>query len=70
MLLTYSCHYFTEPEVYSGITFGESTGPVVYSNVRCGGWETSLDECAKTNYINFTCPRNRIAGALCVDGKD
>ena len=70
MLLTYSCHYLTEPEVYYGAAFGKSTGPIVYSNVRCGGWETSLDECAKTNYINFTCPKDRIAGALCVDGKD
>lgn len=52
-----------------GSTFGESIGPIVYSQVRCGGWETSLDECMKTKYIDFTCPRDRIAGALCVDGE-
>ncbi|XP_019848942.1 PREDICTED: deleted in malignant brain tumors 1 protein-like [Amphimedon queenslandica] len=56
-----------EPEAYYGSTFGVSTGPIVYSNVKCGGWETSLNECAKTNYINFTCTGDRIAGALCVD---
>uniref|UniRef100_A0A1X7VNN3 SRCR domain-containing protein n=1 Tax=Amphimedon queenslandica TaxID=400682 RepID=A0A1X7VNN3_AMPQE len=57
-----------EPEAYYGSTFGVSTGPIMYSNVKCGGWETSLDECAKTNYVNFTCTGDRIAGAFCLDG--
>ncbi|XP_011409399.1 PREDICTED: neurotrypsin-like, partial [Amphimedon queenslandica] len=57
-----------EPEAYFGSKFGVSIGPIVYSNIKCGGWETSLDECAKTNYVNFTCPGDRIAGAFCLDG--
>jgi deleted-in-malignant-brain-tumors protein 1 len=52
-----------EPVVYNGAAFGISTGPVVYSNVNCGGWENSLDECIKTSYVHLSCPGEEIAGA-------
>ena len=62
-------YIMTEPLAYLGSTFGESIGPIVYSNVECGGWEKSLDECLKTNYIDLSCPQERIAGVQCLDGK-
>ena len=57
-----------EPMAYQMSKFGGSIGPIVYSNVRCGGWENSLTECIKTNYIDLNCTRERIAGVQCLDG--
>ena len=53
---------------YQMSKFGVSIGPIVYSNVRCGGWENGLTECIKTNYIDVSCTRERIAGVQCLDG--
>ena len=44
-----------EPIAYTADEFGVSTGPVVYSNVDCGGWENYLIECQKNNYLEITC---------------
>ena len=51
-----------------GSTFGESIGPIIFSNVECGGWESSLEECLKTYYIDVSCTGDRLAGVMCVDG--
>ena len=40
--------------------------PIVYSNINCNGWEKSIAECSKTNYLHFTC--SSTAGLLCPDG--
>ena len=72
--LTTSQHYYyniilqIEPVAYLGSTFGESIGPIIFSNVQCGGWESSLEECLKTYYIDVSCTGDRLAGVMCVDG--
>ena len=57
----------TEPFIYTDSKYGKGDGPIVYSNVNCHGWEKTLTECTKTNYLYFTC--NDTAGVLCPDGR-
>lgn len=42
---------------------------MIYSNVTCGGWETSITQCNKMTYPNTACSRRHIAGVLCGYGK-
>ena len=58
-----------EPIAYTADEFGVSIGPVVYSNVDCGGWENYLIECQKNNYLEITCSYATVAGVLCADGQ-
>lgn len=58
-----------EPIVYKNSEFGDGDGPIVYSNIGCRGYETSLFDCPKLDNGLFTCSRNTIAGVKCVDGK-
>ena len=58
---------FTEPFIYTDSKYGKGDGPIVYSNVNCYGWEKTLTECTKTNYLYFTC--SDTAGVLCPDGR-
>ena len=57
-----------EPIAYSGDEFGVATGPVVYSDVDCSGWENYLIECQKKNYLEITCSYATVAGVMCADG--
>lgn len=49
--------------------FGNGNGPLVYSNVACSGSETSITQCSKTTYPDFTCSKNKAAGVKCADSK-
>ena len=59
----------TEPTVYTKSEFGDGSGPIVYSYVRCNGWEKGIDECYKSLYLQFTCSRTSVSGVLCHDGR-
>ena len=43
--------------------YGQS--PMVYSDVKCIGWENSLEECPKKEFLEFSCSESMVAGALC-----
>ena len=59
----------TEPVAFHNSYFGDGHGPIVYSNVTCGGWEQSITDCAKTDYLSFSCSRRQTAGVLCGESK-
>ena len=58
---------YSEPTLYSNSEFGEGEGPIVLSNVECGGWETDIFQCSSKKYLSFSCPRTHTAGVLCRD---
>ena len=55
----------TESVAYHNSYFGAGYGPILYSNVSCGGWETSFAMCSKNEFLSFSCPREHTAGLLC-----
>ena len=58
----------TEPVAYTGSIFGETEGPLIFSHVRCEGWEKNLTDCEKLEYKNFTCSHYTVAGVMCSNG--
>ena len=58
-----------EPVAYYNSYFGAGDGPIVYSQVSCGGWEDTLSECDKTEQFGFSCSRKQVAGVLCGFGE-
>ena len=65
MFIYHEC--YSEPTIYSNSEFGEGKGPIVLSNVECGGWETDIIQCSSKEHLTFSCPRNHTAGVLCRD---
>ena len=57
-----------EPLAFTGAEFGVATGPIVYSNVDCGGWENGITECMKSSHLNIQCSHSSVAGVMCADG--
>ncbi|XP_011409971.1 PREDICTED: scavenger receptor cysteine-rich domain superfamily protein-like [Amphimedon queenslandica] len=57
-----------EPYIYTGSMFGDGNGPIVYSDVMCGGWEASIDSCSKSQYPWSSCSRRNVVGIACRDG--
>ena len=57
-----------EPLAFSGNHFGSSSGPLAYSNIDCGGWETSIEECVKKSHLDIQCSHRAVAGVMCSDG--
>ena len=58
-----------EPEFSRMDQYGASDRPVVYYGVSCHGWERSITECTRTEYLHFTtCSLTYPAGVLCTDG--
>ena len=49
--------------------FGQSTLPIVYSDVTCSGSETNILECGRKLHGTFECPTDNTAGVICSDGK-
>ena len=41
---------------------------VVYSDVSCGGMESTIQECNKNLHGTFECSNNNVAGVMCNDG--
>ena len=58
-----------EPVVSTNSYFGDGIVPVVYSNMSCQGYETTVVDCNKSVFRSFSCPRNNIAGVVCQDSK-
>ena len=58
-----------EPVAYSKSYFGAGDGPIIYSQVACGGWESDISECKKAEVLEFTCSRDKVAGMLCGYGE-
>ena len=61
--------FSVEPTVYTNSYFGAGNGPVIYSNLGCRGYETTVVDCPKSSYGSFTCSRKNIAGITCQDSK-
>ena len=61
--------YNSEPLAYRGDKFGSSTGPLLYSDVNCGGWEKSIEECKKRKHLEIQCSHTMVAGVTCSDGE-
>ena len=53
--------------VYSSSTqlFGESTGPILFTNIRCSGTESSLLECSRSVFGVTSCTHLRDVGVKC-----
>ena len=49
--------------------FGQSTLPIVYSDVTCSGAETNFLECGRKLHGTFECPTDNTAGVICSDGE-
>ena len=41
---------------------------VVYSDVSCGGMESTIQECNKNLHGTFECSNSNVAGVMCNDG--
>ena len=63
------CKLRIEPVVFNNSHFGNGQYPIVYSNIKCGGWENKLDDCEKDQHLNFECSAHSTAGLLCGYGK-
>ena len=57
------------PLTYFDAHFGETNGPVIWSNLACSGWETNIYNCNKDVFPNFNCTQQNTAGVTCKDGK-
>ena len=70
MFPVYYIYFFhlSAPVAYTDSFFGDGVYPIVWSNVKCNGWEKSFDDCTKSTYLNFWCNRVRVAGVLCAEG--
>ena len=49
--------------------FGQSTLPIVYSDVTCSGSETNILECGRKLHGTFECPTDNTAGVICSDAQ-
>lgn len=58
-----------DPTLYYNAKFGEGNGPVVWNNIACSGWESTIQSCSKQVYPSFTCPQQYTAGMTCKDSK-
>ena len=60
---------YTVSIAYHYAFFGAGNGPIIYSNVDCGGWEESFSECSKASFPQFFCLQTSVSGLLCGYGK-
>ena len=44
-----------DPNTYFDAHFGETIGPIIWSNVNCIGWESRIQYCSKDSFPNFNC---------------
>ena len=58
-----------DPNTYFDAHFGETVGPIIWSNVNCVGWESSIEYCSKDIFPNFNCSQRNTAGVTCKDGQ-
>lgn len=63
-----SIDVFAEPTIYTNSYFGDGNLPIVYSNLQCQGYESSVLDCAKDLYGEFSCSSRNVAGVTCQDG--
>ncbi len=58
-----------EPITFLNSHFGGGNHPIVYSNLNCGGWQESLAECDKDEYLEVNCTKHDVAGVFCGYGR-
>ena len=58
-----------DPNTYFDAHFGETVGPIIWSNVNCVGWESSIQYCSKDSFPNFNCSQRYTVGITCKDGQ-
>ena len=68
MHLFYCNSFLSAPKVYYHSKYGESNGPIVYSNLNCKGWETQIQDCKKNTFPSISCSPQNTVGLLCTDG--
>ena len=62
---------FGNAQPVGGAVFGRASGQIWLAFVRCGGLESSLDECLHRSYPwgRHYCDHSQDAGVICKDGK-
>ena len=66
----YNCYApVSEPVVFHDSYFGNGRYPIIYSNLKCGGWENNIRDCQKDTFLDITCPNQQVAGVLCGYGE-
>ena len=43
----------------------DGLSPIIFSDVSCAGWENTIEECDKKQFLEFSCSKSMVAGALC-----
>ena len=61
--------YHTAPISYTNSEFGEGSGPIIFSNLGCEGWEKNIVQCSWSEYGSFSCSRDQLVGVFCHDGE-
>ncbi|XP_045395126.1 neurotrypsin-like [Lemur catta] len=57
-------------KAWSGVYFGEGSGPVVLDEVRCTGNELSVEQCARSSWGQHDCAHGEDAGVSCTPVTD
>jgi deleted-in-malignant-brain-tumors protein 1 len=60
--------HLSAPTAQLNTYYGDGVYPIVWGAVRCRGWEASLSDCPRNDYLDFYCLRTDIAGVLCAEG--
>jgi deleted-in-malignant-brain-tumors protein 1 len=58
----------TDSTAFPDSVFGNGDGPLIYSNVACVGHESTITDCSKSMFPDFTCTKGNSAGVMCADG--
>ncbi|XP_022088748.1 deleted in malignant brain tumors 1 protein-like [Acanthaster planci] len=57
--------YRSASQAWRGAHFGRGSGPIFLNNVQCDGYETNIDQCDHTGWINHYCNHNSDVGVTC-----
>ena len=57
----------TDPTVYTNSYFGDGDGPILYSELACKNYESTIVQCDKKEFGSFECERTNVAGITCQD---
>ena len=52
-------------EAFLAARYGQGSGPILLDNVRCGGYESSLEQCSSNGWYHHDCRHQEDAGVRC-----